>query len=130
MSGTREEKIVESNRLIECTGCLGVQSAFVSKTPRIFVKKQPIATLNDVKPNDNIINFSGTCIFTFKPCLYAPKGTWQKSRETLNAKKQQPLTEISSYLECTQGGKITFVKTPDAWDPPENIVENRWFFKK
>lgn len=124
MAETREEKLIESNRLIECTGCFGVQSAFVSTTATVYVKKQRMGTLNDVKPNTNIINFPGNCMYNmYNPCAYAPKGTWQESRETITTEKQQPLTEQSSYLECALGGKITFSKTSDAWDPPENIVD-------
>ncbi|WP_158447918.1 DUF4280 domain-containing protein [Aquimarina longa] len=116
-----EEKFIPSNTFIECTGCKGVQSNLLSKTPNVFVKKQPMATALDALPS-SITPFSGMCSFTNKVCTPIPSGKWKNPRKTVTTVKNEALIEQST-LQCSSGGIISIPKLSSTPPPPPNIID-------
>lgn len=122
-----EKHFTPSNSYIECTGCECGISNLISTTSKVFVKKQPMATVKDNLPTS--FKPFPSCSFSINgTCVPNPVGNWetQDVLEKIDAQKQTPIIE-GNRIKCmsTSGtlGTITISEKTDTPPPPENIVD-------
>lgn len=64
------------------------------------------ATEEDIQFEEGISCFGSCKLRKSKPCVFSPVGKWEKPYHKVKIYEMKTLTELS-YLNCTQGGKIT-----------------------
>lgn len=119
--------LVASNTILTCTFGTAPAKLNVFPDARIIYKGQPLATVMDNRPIQNIIPF-GMCtsmanpavaaataaalgVLTPMPCMPMPCGPWSISKPSVLLAGKPCLTS-SSKLMCAYGGQISI--TPQA----------------